>query len=339
VRIGLGALSNFFRQFSTLSASGIAVIQSLTTLERTSSGGTLRRAIGRMKADILAGAHLADAFENQGNSFPVLARRMVDVGERTGSLDRVFTSLAQYYEWRKRMRRRLIVSMILPAVYLIIGIHVVAVVRFVVTLFAQNSDWAQAWISARNYLLFWYLLVIGLIVLYFVMTRIVAGKKFFDYVLLSTPLFGRIARRLCVARLTFAMELMVKAGLPFPEILVKSGEATGNAVFVKEFSGAAREVSEGVTLREALSKTGLVDLTFLEVVEVAEESGELDESLGRLARQRSEDAERAISYLATALAWLVYLVVAAIIIYYIFKFFMTYYVGQLNNALDAIGPQ
>ena len=238
MRIGLGALSTFFRQFSTLSASGIPVIQSLTTLERTSSSGRLRRVIARMKTDILAGAHLVDAFENQGNSFPVLARRMVDVGERTGSLDRVFASLAEYYEWRKRMRRRLIASMVLPAAYLVIAIHVVAVVRFVVTLFAESSSWEQAWVSARNYLFFWYLLVIGLIVLYFVMTRIVAGKKFFDYILLSTPIFGMIAKRLYVARLTFAMELMVKAGLPFPEMLVKSAEATGNAVFIRKFSMA-----------------------------------------------------------------------------------------------------
>ena len=336
MRIGLGALSNFFRQFSTLSASGIPMIQSLTTLERTSSSRVLRRAIVRVRTDIQAGAHLAEAFENQGNAFPVIARRMVDVGERTGSLDRAFAGLARYYEWRRRMGRRVIAGSILPAIQLILAVHVIALALFLINYFAEGAPSQQAWPIARNFLLKCYLTVLGIFVFYFVMTRIVAGKKFFDYILLSIPVFGGIAKRVYVARLTFAMELMVKAALALPEMLVKAGEATGNAVFAKRFSRAAREISEGRTLAEALSRTNLLDRTFLEIVQVAEESGQMDESLARLANQRSEDAERAISYLATALAWLVYIVVAAFIIYFIFKFFMMY-VRAFTGLMDSTG--
>jgi len=331
MRIGLKPLSVFLRQFATLMDSGIPVVQSLETLERTAQSIILRRAVGRVRTRIQEGEHLHKAIEEEENAFPVLVVRMMEVGEASGTLEQVLSSLADYYEWQLMLRRRVMVSFILPVIEFVVAILVVTLVIYLTTMLTGGLDAVE---KARSFLLFWVFLIVGIFVFYFFMTRVVATKKFFDHVILHIPIFGRIARRLCIARLTFAMQMMVRAAIPFPEMFLKAAQATGNQAFVSRFRRAAAAVSEGVTLTEALSQTRLLDRGFLEVVEVAEESGKLEESLERLASQRGQDAQRAVQYLATAVAWLVYIMVSLIIIYYIFTLALKFWFGPMQDLMS-----
>jgi type IV pilus assembly protein PilC len=333
MRVPLKHLANFLRQFATLMESGIPVLRGLETMRRNARSFTLRHAVTRIRRRIEEGEHLHEAVEHEGKTFPALVIRMIDIGETSGTLDDVLASLADYYEWQLRLRRRVIASFILPGIQFVVAIAVVTLVIYLTTMFSGGTGAGE---KARLFLFSWVLIVVVVFGLYFFMTRIIATKKFFDYVILNLPIFGMIARRLCIARLSFAMNLMIRAAIPFPEMLVKAAEATGNQAFVSRFSRAAEGIESGTALTEVLRGTRLLDRHFLEVVEVGEESGKLDDALARLAIQRGEDAQRAVQYLATALAWLVYIMVACIIIYYIFKIFLTLYLGTYQQLLQDV---
>ena len=93
----------------------------------------------------------------------------------------------------------------------------------------------------------------------------------------------------------------------------------------------AAAVEGGSTLTEALEGTGLFPREYIEVIRIAEESGKASERFGWLAVHHAERSERALKILGTALAWLVWVIVAAFIASFIFAFFVRY-IGMLNNA-------
>jgi type IV pilus assembly protein PilC len=115
--------------------------------------------------------------------------------------------------------------------------------------------------------------------------------------------------------------------------LSASFKATANGAFLKASPHVWAAVREGETLHEALTQTRLFPVDFLHIVDVAETSGTVPETLDRLSPDFEAQARRALQALASAVAWLVWCLVAAFIIFLIFRF-MFFYLGLINSALD-----
>ncbi len=327
-RIGFKQLSLFLHQMGTLLDAGVPVKRTFTTLEDTTQPARLREAVGRIRAQVEAGNHLAEAFELEKDLFPPLVRSMVDVGERTGNLSAMVQDLSEYYEWRSRLFRTTITALIWPATMFVGALVVLAGLVYIFEgLLNIELTWAKRLLK----------LVIGggtgLIVLGLVARRFLVGRKVTDLILIEFPVFGKLLRKFVIARFTWALSLMTRAAVSLPEAITRSAEATNNQVFCERVLPAADEVAEGTSLTESLGATGFFDRQFLSIIKVGEDSGNLDETLKRLSLNHLEDAQFAGELLAKFLGWGIYAAVAGFLIYLIFTVFSRVYLGAMQGAL------
>ena len=140
------------------------------------------------------------------------------------------------------------------------------------------SEWVVAWWWAA------FLIVIGIIVTFGILLRRSAGFRYgFDRVMLKLPVIGGILEKATIARWTRTLQTMFAAGVPLVESLDAVGGASGNAVYVAATKKIQTEVSTGTSLTNAMANTGLFPTMVLQMIQIGEESGSLDNMLGKIA--------------------------------------------------------
>jgi type II secretory pathway component PulF len=170
----------------------------------------------------------------------------------------------------------------------------------------------------------------ALVLAYYAVVRPMGATRLVHETLLRVPVIGRVVRSLALARFSLIMHLMYEAGAPLRDALRRALEGTGNAAFAARARAAVGALEHG-TLTEALQNTGLFPLEDLNIVAVAEESGKLSERLDWLAAHHADQAEAGLRALVIVTARLIYVAVAAVIVFFIVKFFMRY-AGALQAA-------
>lgn len=319
-RVRLKHLVPFLRQAGTMLRAGIGLRQTFDTLGRGSPSRALRQAIKRMSARVEAGDSLEEALAAAGPVFPPLMVRILVVGETTGGMERMFTELANYFEWWRITLRRLLTQLIYPFLMLAVLVHVVAAVKYFGVI---GGDYKVP-------LLLFYLGVPLALFLPKIMRTVFGRSLVFDSLVLRVPVIGKHIRTLLLARFTLALELLLEAGVGAGEALERGAEATGNEAFALGVRPAVQRVLEGDSFAESLRRTGMFPRAFLARVETAEESGALVEDLRRLAEDYAEEARFAIGALTAAAAWGAYILMCAILIYHIFLL-ASQYAGMIGG--------
>jgi len=312
----------------TLLDAGVPARRAFATLENTTRPARLREAVGRIRAQVEAGNHLAEAFALEKDLFPPLVRGMVDVGERTGSLSAMVLELSEHYQWRSRLFRSTVTALIWPGIMFVGALLVLVGLIYVFeSLLHMELTWAKRLLEV----------IIGggagLIVLAFLARRFLVGRKVTDLIMIEFPAVGKLFRKFVAARFTWALYLMTRAAVSLPEAITRSAEAANNQAFYDRMLLAADEVAGGRSLTESLGATGFFDPQFLNIIEVGEDSGNLDETLKRLSLTYLEDAEFAAGQVARFLAWGIYAAVAGFLVYLIFTIFTRFYMAPTREFL------
>jgi len=168
------------------------------------------------------------------------------------------------------------------------------------------------------------------IVLYMVLTRALGGRRVVHEVLNRVPIIGMVMRSLALWRFCWCMHLMMNAGVTVLDAVVMSAQATANGAYAAQGPKMAADLREGVPMHEALERTGLFPNDVIEMVHVGEESGEAPDMFRRVAVVFQERVVAALSVLSVAFGWFIWMIVAAVIIVYIFKF-AAMYIGAMNS--------
>jgi len=311
------------QKMATMLDAGLPIRRMLEALRDGMRAPGLHRAMSDVLREVEGGRSLAEAFRGTGR-FPALFVNLIEVGEESGGLDRIAHELASYYEQQQRLRREFLARIILPAIEYAAAVAIISVAFYIIH--TLSGEATHLW---RN-LAIGYGIPAALMVLYALRPRLVASSRIFQEVLLRVPVVGKTASSLFLARFSLVMHLMCGAGAPIKKALEYSLHATNSAAFAARFAGIAAAIEGGANLTEPLRQTGLFPFEFMEVLSVAEESGALAERFEWLADHYIEEFHRGMRALATVLAVLVWMIVAGIIIFFIFKIF-TGYIGRLQG--------
>jgi len=306
-RVRLKHLVPFLRQAGTMLRAGIDIRQTFDTLAKSTPSRTLRRAVRRMSERVGAGDSLEEALKDAGDVFPNMMVKVLVVGETTGGLDRMFRELADYFEWWRLTLRRLLSQLIYPAFMVFVLVHVLALLM---SFGIIRGDPAALLMS-------FYLGVPVLVMLPKALRTLFGNSLLVDSVLLYFPVLGKYVRTLLLARFTLTLELLLEAGVGAGEALDRAADSVGNEAFARGVRPAVQQILDGESFTEALEQTGMFPRTFLVRLETAEQAGALVEDLHRLADDYAEEARFAIGLLTKGLAWGVYLLVCAVLVYYI----------------------
>ena len=311
-RRGVGSVSTkllttFTRQLSTLQDAGLPILRSLRILEEQQKPGSLRLAIKYVADDVESGATLSEAMGRHPKCYDKLYTNMVAAGEAGGVLDVVLRRLAEFMESSQKLKRRIIGAMVYPvAVMFFAGVIVMGIMIFIIPKFKEmftkefGSDLpgptkilmdASDWIGAGNG---WAVIVaipIVITIIWKLARQSAAGRHFTDSFKLKIPVMGQIIAKTCISRFTRTLGTLLTAGVPILEAINITRETTGNDVFAKALEKVHDGIREGESFAEPLRQAKIVEPMVVNMIDVGEETGELDKMLSKVADTYDEEVE------------------------------------------------
>lgn len=335
-RISLGQLAVICRSLSTSLSAGVPILKAFDTAGRKATG-KLKSILNDVVTSLKSGEDVTSALRVHGDAFPPLMVDMLSVGEQSGALPEVLKSLALHYENTLRLKRDFIGQMIGPMIRLFAAVHIIALLIFILGMVGDRQTDMLGWgllgaSGAATWLIAWYAGSAAAFIAYQVITASLQGKLVLHRILMAIPVVGGCMRDFAIARFSWAFALTQEAGLPIDESLASSLKATANGVFINAIPHVVGDVMSGETLTSAFDRSGLFPADFVQIVEVGETSGTVPETLDRLSPQFEEQARRSLRILAETLGWIVWILVAAFIIFVIFSIALKY-VGMINENL------
>lgn len=296
---------------------------------RLSKGGSRFAVLLRLREDIASGLGLADAMREQPGVFDDLTIHLCEVGEHTGNLESVLNDLADFKEKASQLRGRISSALIYPAIVLTTGLIVtVFLMTFVVpnlldALIEEGRSLPAVTLVVKSISDFmidqWWMLLLlsaGAVACFFLITAKPRGRLLWHRLLLQTPVLGELIRKQAVVRVAIVMATLMRSGVTFMKSIKVVQESTHNLVLRRGLVECEKAVMAGRDISQALDATRVFPPTVLQVFQIGQETGRLEEMLERLAvdydRQVKTAASRFTAALEPILIILLALVVGAI---------------------------
>src|SRR5262245_17953055 len=307
-------LCTFTRQFSVLQDAGLPVLRSLKILEGQMKPGVLKNALIDVVDDIEAGSTLSEAFAKHPKCFDRLYVNMVKAGEAGGALEVILQRLAQFKEKAQSLKRRVTSAMIYPVVVILVAGSILGFILYFIipkfkTIFMdfgvelpkitiillQVSDWVVD-----------YFYLIPLIPISFwlfckLLRKNRSGAYVLDRIRLMIPVMGGIIEKSTVARTMRTLGTLVASGVPILEGLSIVRETAGNAVFERAFQKIIDSIREGDTIAQPLKEARVVDDMVVNMIDVGEETGDLDTMMNKVADVYDEEVDTLVEGLVSLL--------------------------------------
>jgi len=304
----------FTRQFATMINSGLPLVQSLDILAKQSENKTLRKCIEQVLYDVESGQTLADALRQHTKIFTQLYVNMVAAGEAGGILDTILLRLAVFLEKADKLKRKIKGAMIYPGVIFTVAAGAVAILLiFVIPTFQHMFEQAGIQLPAPTQLVIgmskfmqtqWYLVVGGIIATVFVVGRWYktdAGQLALDRLLLSLPILGPLQRKAAIARFTRTLGTLVSSGVSILDGLEITARTAGNRVLHDAIMESRSSIAGGETISEPLKKSGVFPPMVVQMINVGEQTGGLDEMLTKIADFYDDEVDAAVEALLSAM--------------------------------------
>ena len=347
-RVKSSLITDFTVQLATLSEAGIPIVKALTILEGQLRPGRFKGILAEVTEDVASGTPLSESLAKHPMCFDPLYSSMVRAGEAGGVLDQILTRLASFREKADEIRGKVIGAMIYPLILsLVAGGVITAVVLFVIPRFEElfrsfNVELPQitqvlldASTFAANY---WYV-VIGLPILLLV-THFYLLKQNDAYrykahgLLLKTPGVGGLVSRSMIADFSRTFGTLIQAGVPHLDALAIVRDATANEVLIRGVENIRRTVREGEGIARPMGESGIFDDLVTNMVEVGEETGNLDGMLLKVADAYERQVDRQIDALFKVLEPLLLIVMAVFVGFIVVALFMP--LMEIMNSISGV---
>jgi type IV pilus assembly protein PilC len=296
------ALCTFTRQFSTLQDAGLPVLRSLRILEHQMRPGVLKNALMDVVEDVESGSSLSEAFAKHPKCFDRLYVNMVKAGEAGGALEIILKRLADFKEKSQSLKRRITGAMVYPVVVILVAVAILTfIMLFIIPKFEKifkdfnmklPAITEMLMATSRWFAQYWYVLPLfplsfWLLIKLIRLSRV--GNYALDRIYLWIPIIGPLIEKTIVARTTRTLGTLVSSGVPILEALSIVRETCTNAVFERMYQRVYESIREGDTIAQPLKESRLVDDMVVNMIDVGEETGDLDTMLYKIADVYDEE--------------------------------------------------
>jgi type IV pilus assembly protein PilC len=336
----------FSRQLALLLESGTDIVTSLDLLQDQIANQTLRKTIGEVASDIRGGSSLSVALSKHPQAFSQMYYRAISAGEQGGNLEVVLRQMADYIEKAVSTQKQIKSALMYPLIVVIVAIGVIAIlVTFVFPTFASlySELGAQLPLPTRiligitnwlnHYGLFLVIGILAAVGAAYAYIKTPAGKYRWDKLMLSFPVVGRIVHLGELSRCCRTMSMLVRIGLPLPEVLAMTIHSSNNKVVVENFTEVQQELIRGEGLSQPMAKRKFFLPLMMQMVRVGEETGNLDNTLGTVAEsfevEGSDRTRTAVGLIQPVLTIIIGLVIGFIVLSMMGAMYSLY--GQLGS--------
>jgi type IV pilus assembly protein PilC len=341
-------LTTFTRQLSTLQDAGLPILRSIAILEQQQKPGLLKKSLADVHEEVSSGSSLSDAMAKHPKAFNKLYTKMIAAGEVGGVLDLILQRLADFLEKAAKLKRKIIGAMIYPAVVItvaaliVLGIMIIIVPKFkkifedfdtdmpALTVFLISfSSWLAGPLvpdadpNQKIPGVLWVALSpIGFYFLIKLIRKSSGGKAALDWIFLRLPVAGKLASKATIAKFTRTLGTLINAGVPILDAINITRDTTGNYIYQKALGAVHDSVRQGESFAEPLRQAKVCDAIVVNMIDVGEETGDLDKMLTKIADNYDDEVDTMVEALVSLLEPIMVVVLGGIVGFIVIALFL-----------------
>jgi type IV pilus assembly protein PilC len=334
-KVSKEAKTQFTVQLATLQDAGMPILRSLRILEGQVATGPLKDVVGAMAEDVETGTSLSEAMAKFPGVFDDLYVNMVRAGEAGGALTAIFNRLAEYLEKADALIRKIRSAMIYPVIVVLFATAVMIYIMVSVvpkfeaafqSLGGKLPAITQSLISISRFLAdkWWIILGAGFLIIAAIVFigRTKKGRRTLDMLKLKMWLFGPIIKDTQVARFSRTLGTLSSSGVERLRSLEIAADAAGNVIYSEGIRKVQDAVREGEPMARPMGETTLFDDIVVNMVDVGEETGELDKMLLKIAKNKEGVVDTKVAGLMSVLEPVLLIVMGAVVGFIVIALFM-----------------
>ncbi len=341
-------ITQFSRQMSTLQDAGLPILRSLHILAEQQKPGQFKNIVEEIALDVEGGSALSEAMAKHPKAFDRLYSKMIAAGEVGGVLDIIMQRLADFMEKAQALKKRIISAMIYPVAVVLVAMLIVTFIMIKVipkfkaifedfgaplpkaTVYLMKmSDWVAGTMDGQ-----WhagmkesggvtgmnppgYVVMFGAPIVLFMILKMIrrskGGRAAIDRAKMKVPVFGRLIKASSIARFTRTLGTLIGAGVPILEAITITRDTVGNHVYEVALQKVHDSIREGESFATPLRETKVCDILVVNMIDVGEETGELDKMLSKVADNYDEEVDNMVRSLMSLLEPLMVCVLGVIV--------------------------
>ncbi len=304
----------FTRQLATLLGAGLPLSQSLNTVMEQTGNKKLKSVVQDVSISVEGGKSLSESFSKHPDIFNEVFLSLVAAGELSGTLDDALKRIASQQEKDAATASKIKSALTYPVivVFVIIGVIIFMMVTVVPQVEKLYSDMdeklpilTQAMVVTADFIAsYWWLVILVLGVLIYFLSHYFktdGGIAFKDNFKLKVPVFGKMFHKLYMARLSRTGQTLLSTGVSMLDMLTISGRAINNTIVEKAVMRSAEKVQGGKALSTAYEAEDVILPFVPQMIKIGEQSGKIDEMLGRVAQVYEDELDEQIRTISTAI--------------------------------------
>lgn len=316
----------FLRQFSSLISAGILLVDAIDLLADQSTNMLLKQVLEDVSVDVKEGVSLSEAMKKHPKLFPDLLIHMLQSAEVSGQLEDVLNQMATYYEKQYRIKQKVSTAMTYPTVVGVLALLITAfLLGFIVPIFGDMFTSMGQELPAITQIVLslseWFqrygaLVLIAISTLILVLSYLSKYEKtayYFDYIQLKIPIIGMFVQKTILARMTQTLSSLINSSVPILQSLDVTSEVVGNRVVQDVLERAKKDVEQGESLAKPMENHWFFPHLIVQMIQVGEASGSLDEMLKKTSDIYDQEVEEASEKLQSLIEPVLIIFLSAIV--------------------------
>jgi type IV pilus assembly protein PilC len=328
---GIGAISAkevtlFTRQLATLIGAGLPLVRSLNILRDQTKHNAFKEVIDSLAQQVETGSTFSDSLLRYPTIFSLLFVNTIKAGEAGGVLEIVLTRLADFREKSERLRSRIRTALIYPILVITVAMTVLTfLIIFVIPKFMELYEEIGSELPLPTLILLkisyflqhrWIIGILFLVVLIISCKMLVKVPKiryYLDVITLRFPVFGVLVQKVSIARFSRTLGTLIASGVPILQALMITKDTAGNEVIAQSITKVHDSIREGESIASPLAKTRIFPLMVVNMINVGEETGSLDQMLNKIADTYEEEVDVTVSTLTAFLEPMLIVIMGVIV--------------------------
>ncbi len=343
--VSVRELSVFCRQFESVLNAGVTVIEALNMLAEQTENKTFKSALEDIRDAVQKGDTLSAAMAEFPKIFPPLMVQMVAAGEATGGIDKAFSRMGGQFEKEAHLKGLIVKSAIYPIILILVIIVVVAImmIKIVPTFTAQFDEVGgtlpaitRAVMAISDFFVnSWYYMlaiIVGLVIFFKEFKKTENGAIIMGRLALKFPMVGKLNIKTASASMTRTLSTLMGSGIQLVDALNLVTEMMKNQIVKSALKKAQEEVSRGIPLSKPLDESGVFPPMVYHMIEIGEETGNMEDMLDKVAEYYDEEVEMATQSLLAVMEPMIIIIMAVIVVPIVLAIMMPMY-----SLYDSIG--
>ena len=304
----------FTRQLATLIGAGLPLAQSLRTVQEQTTNKRMQEIVQEIISDVEGGKSLSDSFAKHPEAFNKVYVALISAGETSGTMDDSLKRLAAQQEKEAAMMSKIRGAMMYPSIVLVVIILVIGFMLFTVVPQVEGlyRDLNKGlpfvtlmMIKVANFFSsLWWLVILAMIIGGYFLAQYLKteqGIRTKDIFKLNVPLFKGMFRKMYMARFARTGQVLLSTGVPMLDMLRITSDAVNNVIISESILRASDKVKGGKALSVSLSNEDYFLAMVPQMIKIGEQSGKIDEMMGKTAQVYEDELDEEIRALSTAI--------------------------------------